>query len=58
MVPQELLAAYTEIIKAAPDVEAAGAHLLSFLLDAQKVAQVIQDTIDAAKTRAGLPPTA
>lgn len=52
MVPQELLAIYTEIVKAAPNVEAAGAHLLNFIEDVKLITQTIQSAIDAAKVRA------
>jgi hypothetical protein len=49
---QELLNAYAEIVRAAPSVEAAAAHLANLLLDAQTVEKYIQAAIDAAKQRA------
>lgn len=48
----ELLAAYAEIVRAAPSAEAAAAHLGALLLDAEAVAKAIRDAIEAAKQRA------
>lgn len=56
MVPSELLAVYHEIIKNAPTVEAAGAHLLNFLQDVKLITGTIQGAIDAARTRANSAP--
>lgn len=53
--PAELVEAYTEIVKNEPDYTAAGAHLVNFLLDAQKIAQTVQEAVDAAKQRASQP---
>lgn len=54
---QELVAAYTEIVKNEPDVTVAGQHLLAFLEDAKRIAQAVKEAVDAARARAGLPPT-
>lgn len=52
MVPQELINAYAEIVRAEPDAVAAAAHLAAFLEDAKKIAQAVQDAINAAQLRA------
>lgn len=51
-VPQELVNAYTEIVKAEANPQVAAAHMVNFLIDAQKLTQAIQETVDAARQRA------
>jgi hypothetical protein len=48
----ELIAAYTEIIKNEPELEKAQGHLMNFLLDAQVIAKAVEDAVTAAKQRA------
>lgn len=47
----ELLAAYTDLIKNEADVATASGHLLSFLEDAKKIAAVVQTAVDAARAK-------
>lgn len=53
MVPQALLAAYVQIVKAEPDAVAAMSHLAAFLEDVRQISVAVQAAIDAAKARAG-----
>lgn len=51
-IPAELLLAYADIIRAAPDAQTGAAHLMNFLLDADKLVKAIAQAIDDAKQRA------
>ncbi len=48
---QELLAAYSELIKNEPDVATAGQHLLTFLDDVKKIMATVQTAVDAARAK-------
>lgn len=52
MVPQNLIDAYVQIVKAEPDAVLAAQHLANFLEDARKINQAVQDAINAAQLRA------
>lgn len=52
-VPQELIQAYSEIVRNAGTAEEGAAHLLNFLLDAEKIRETIAQAIADAKVRAG-----
>lgn len=52
-IPAELLLAYADIIRQAPDAQTGAAHLMNFLLDADKLVKAIDEAINEAKQRAG-----
>jgi hypothetical protein len=47
-IPTELLALYAEIVRAAPTLEAAQAHLLNLFIDAKQVEMAIADATQTA----------